>query len=295
MGKRQPKMVVAVGRKGVGKTIETIKFIYQYIKGTDTMKPRKALIFDVNNEFSSFEFPDPVAGMIKHSIKRIAIKDIPKFSNSNIIEVRRVAPYWDDGTQMTTDDMSKALNMILQYYRNGLLLVEDINLYTNENMKTDLIGRLATLRHIGIDLIAHYQGVGRAFTPKIIQNAAFIRMHKTNDSVATHAGKAEEKVDILSIAENIVAERYDDGIRNQNENKYFNVLVDLEKSKIIGEFSVQEAEAAIMNYLSLNAARLIKPYVNKRDANGRKVMTEEQAYITAKKRFMQDYFYFEKK
>jgi hypothetical protein len=289
---RQPKMLIAVGRKGVGKTIETIKFIYEYIQPTATRKARKALIFDVNNEFSSFYFPDPIAGMVKHSIKRIAIKDIPKFSNSNICEVRRVAPYWDNNTQMTTDDMSEALNMILQYYRNGLLLVEDINLYTNENMKTDLIGRLATLRHIGIDLVAHYQGIGRAFTPKIIQNTAFIRMHKTNDSVATHASKAEEKVDILSIAENIVAERYDDGIRNKNENKYYSILVDLENSKIIGDFSKEEADSAVMNYLSLNSARLIKPYVNKRDSDGKKVMNEEQAYLLAKKRFIEDYFSF---
>ena len=291
---REPKMLVAVGRKGVGKTIETIKFIYQYIKGTDTMKPRKALIFDVNDEFSSFKFPDPVAGMIRHSIKRIAIKDIPKFSNSNICEVRRVAPYWDDNTAMSIDDKSKALKKILQYYRDGLLLVEDINQYTNENMKTDLVGKLATLRHIGIDLVAHYQGIGRAFTPKIIQNTAFIRMHKTNDSVATHASKAEEKVDILSIAENIVSERYEDGINNNNENIYFNLLVDVENSKIIGDFTKEEAEQAVMNYLSLNPVRLIKPFVNKRDINGKKTMTEEQAYIIAKQRFIKDYFSFDK-
>jgi len=292
MGIRQPKMMIAVGRKGVGKTIETIKFIYKYIQGTSNMKPRKALIFDVNNEFSSFLFPDPVAGMVRHSIKRIAIKDIAKFSNSNISEVRRVAPYWDDNTQMTTDDMAEALNLILQSYRNGLLLVEDINLYTNENMKTDLVGRLATLRHIGIDLVAHYQGIGRAFTPKIIQNTAFIRMHKTNDSVQTHASKAEEKVDILSIAENIVSVRYYTGVKYKTDDKYYSVLVDLESSKIIGDFTKDEAENAVRDYLAMNAARLIKPFVNKRDKSGKKIMSEEQAYISVEKRFMEDFFNF---
>jgi len=291
---RQPMMLAAVGRKGVGKTIETIKFIYQYIQGTSTMKPRKALIFDVNNEFSSFKFPDPKAGMITHSIKRIAIKDIPKFSNSNISEVRRVAPYWDNNVAMTNTEYSVALEKILSYYRNGLLLLEDINKYTSENMKADLIGRIISNRHIGLDIVLHFQGVGRVLTPKILSNTNLIRLHKTNDEVSRYKERAEDKVHILSIAEKIVNARYEDGVTNHNDNRYFSLIVNNDDSKITGDFTKQEAEMAVMDYLSSDDGKpIVRYFAEKRDLSGKKTMSMEQAYITANKKFLKDYFYFE--
>jgi hypothetical protein len=288
--KRQPMMLAAVGRKGVGKTIETIKFIYQYIQGNSTMKARKALIFDVNNEFSSFEFPDPVAGMVRHSIKRIAIKDIPKFSNSNICEVRRVAPYWDNNEAMTNTEYSVALEKILSYYRNGLLLLEDINKYTSENMKADLIGRIISNRHIGIDIVLHFQGIGRILTPKILSNTNIIRLHKTNDQVARYKDRAEDKVHILSIAENIVNNRYDKG------DKYFSILV-TDDNKIISDnnkdITIKEAEISIIDYLSSkNGKSIIDSFYEKRDLKGNRLMTIEQSYVKAKEKYLKDYFDF---
>jgi len=290
---RQPVMMVAVGGRGRGKTIETMKTLYQYVQGSAKMKPRKALIFDVNNEFSSYKFPDPTAGMVKHSIKRIAIKDIPTFSESNIIEVRRVAPFWDDGRVMTVDEMAGALALILKYFRNGVLLVEDINLYTTESMKGDLVGRLSTLRHIGVDIIAHYQGISMALTPKILKFTNYIRMHKTEDSVSRHEDKAIEKVHILSIAENIVAKRAQYGMDNGTNDRYFSVMIDVYGSKITGDFTKEDAKFAIMEYVTANPSRLMRPYLNKRDISGKKInTTEEQAYSNIVNDLLGQYFNF---
>ena len=55
---RECKILISCGKKGVGKTIETIRMIDEYVAGIPSkgVPPRKALIFDVNDEFSSFWF-----------------------------------------------------------------------------------------------------------------------------------------------------------------------------------------------------------------------------------------------
>ena len=291
-------MTVAVGRKGVGKTIETIKFIYQYVSGTSKMKPRKALIFDVNNEFSSFDFPMPNGEMAKHKISRLLIKDLPRFTASNVIEVRRIAPYWDNNTLMSRDEYSKALEIIFTGYRDGLLLMEDINLYTNESMKGDLLGRLVTLRHIGIDVVIHYQGVGKVFTPTILANTGFLRMHKTNDTVARHINKDLSKRDILCIAENIVNKRYYNGQKNGTNDKYFNLLIDIENNKIYnsGNFRInqEEVEDAIRNYISTYKSSILPPILNQIDRNGNNIYTLKTGIAHLEQSFFDDMFVFKR-
>ena len=67
---REPKLGVAVGKKGVGKTYTTNKVIESYVKGNPSkgVKPRRALILDVNDEFEH--------------IKALRVKDVMKFSVS---------------------------------------------------------------------------------------------------------------------------------------------------------------------------------------------------------------------
>jgi hypothetical protein len=256
MEKREPMVMIACGKKGVGKTVSTIEMIYRYISGNPQkgVPPRKALIFDVNDEFSHFWYHGDY-----HSIKALAIKDILRFSVHPKIEVRRIRPFWDDGTKMGIDDMAEVLGIILESYRNGLLLVEDINKYTNDTLKGDLVGSLATVRHIGIDLVAHYQSVGRAANPKLLGNTKIIRLHKTNDSVARHKNKFEERTEIMQIAESIVEKKFDEG------DKRFYVYVDIDESKIHGNIKKEDIENAIQDYISKNHNSLVKPLLTKID------------------------------
>jgi hypothetical protein len=84
---REPMVMIATGKKGVGKTVATMELIYTYIRGNPEkgVPPRKALIFDVNDEFSHFWYHGSY-----HSIKPLAIKDILKFSVHPKVEVRRI-------------------------------------------------------------------------------------------------------------------------------------------------------------------------------------------------------------
>lgn len=281
---RECRIIIACGKRGVGKTIQTIKMIDEYVAGNPTkgVPPRKALIFDVNDEFSSFDYLGR-----QRSIRAIALKDILKFSVHPRVEVRRVRPFWDDGKKMTINDMAEALGIILDNFRNGLLLVEDINKYLSDAMPSDLIGSLATSRHIGLDVISHFQNIGRAGNPKLLGNLNMIRLHKTNDTVERHKNKFEEKTEILQISENIVNARYFGG-----DIRFF-LYVDVENMKIRGKFSKKEAEDAIHQYITERYKRIINPMLQLRDKKGNKIYNDETALKAANTKMLKQYFTFE--
>jgi hypothetical protein len=279
---RECRIIIACGKRGVGKSVETIRMIDEYVAGNPSkgVPPRKALIFDVNDEFSSFwHYDNP-----KRSIKALAIKDIMKFSIHPTIEVRRIRPFWDDGRKMTINDMGEVLGIILDKYRNGLLLVEDINKYLSDAMPADLIGSLATSRHIGLDIISHFQNIGRAGNPKLLGNLNMIRLHKTNDTVERHKNKFEEKTELLQIAEYLINNRYNNG-----DTRYF-VYVDTENMKIRGKFTKIEVEDAIHQYITERYSRIISPMLQVRDKKGKKIHNEESALTSANQNLMKTYF-----
>lgn len=283
MDKRECRVIGVAGKKGVGKTIETIRMIDEYVAGNVAKgrPPRKALIFDVNDEFSDFwYFNNP-----HRRIPALAIKDLMRFTMHPKIEVRRIRPFFDDGKKMSFDDMADVLGLILDTYRNGLLLCEDINKFSNENMKSDLIGSLSTARHIGVDLICHYQGCGRLATPKLLSNLNMIRLHKTNDSAARHKEKFEEKAEMLQLAESIVNAKYDSG-----EIRY-HLYVDVDNSKIKGVFTEEDISNAIETYLGDNYQKLVGALLNKRSLKtGEKVHTPQSAMQAEFKRLRTTYF-----
>jgi len=280
---RECRILIATGKRGVGKSVETIRMIDEYVAGNPAkgVPPRKALIFDVNDEFSSFWYFG-----VQRSIKAIAIKDIMKFSVHPKVEVRRIRPFWDDGKKLTINDMGEVLGIILDNYRNGLLLVEDINKYLSDSMPSDLIGSLATSRHIGLDIVSHFQNIGRAGNPKLLGNLNMIRLHKTNDTVERHKNKFEEKTEVLQIAENLVNKKYFEG-----DIRYF-VYVDIENMKIRGKISKTEAEDGIHQYVTERYSRLINPMLQLRDKKGKKTYNEETALKAANERLMKVYFNF---
>ena len=115
---REALLGVAVGKKGIGKTYTTLQIISQYIKGSGNIKPRRALILDVNDEFEN--------------VKAIRLKDIALFTYHPKIECRRIRPYNDDGSKMTLDQVSDSLWEILSVYKGGLLLGEDVSKYVGD-------------------------------------------------------------------------------------------------------------------------------------------------------------------
>ena len=196
---REPKLGLAVGKKSIGKTYQTKKLIARYVVGNPAkgVSPRRVLILDVNDEFTDY--------------KAISMKDIVRFSVMPRPEIRRVRPINEKtGIRLTLNEVADCLWNILHYYRNGLLLIEDINKYISDNLPNDLVGAICSNRHTDLDIIMHFQSIGR-ITPKIWQNSNWLRFHKNTDSVERHKNKFPDKYEIFCIVENLVNNQYFNG------------------------------------------------------------------------------------
>jgi hypothetical protein len=253
---REALLGVAVGKKGIGKTYTTLQIISSYIKGSGSVKPRKALILDVNDEF--------------RSVKAIKPSDVALFTHHPKIECRRIRPYNDDGSKMTLNDIADTLWALLKDYKGGLLLIEDINKFTGDYLKNDLVGALCTNRHTQLDIIMHFQSIGRVGT-KIWQNINWLRFHKNTDSVDRHKKKFEDKYEMFKICEVLVNKQYFAG------NKYFYLTIDCDSEKIRGTFSDKMMSEAIDEYLAINHTKKIKPYLNQRNNKGKKIYNSTTA------------------
>lgn len=271
---REPLLGVAIGKKGVGKTFTTNKVLAKYVQGdvASGAKPRKVLILDVNDEFTH--------------IKSIALKDVIRFSSHPIIEARRIRPFMPNGRKMTLNDLAATLDHILNFYTGGLLLIEDINKFVSDSLPQDIMGAIATNRHRDLDIILHYQGIGRIL-PKVWQNMNFLRFHKITESVERHKSKYEDKVELLKIAEAMVNSKYFAG----NE-RYFQ-YVDIENMCLMGKVDEKEFEAACRKYIEENYRRLVTPMLSVRFGNNERKFTAD----TAVKKLIADYksMYYPKK
>lgn len=257
---REPKLLVAVGKKGCGKSFATKKMMQQYAYENPR---RRVLILDVNDEY--------------YDIKALRIQDVSLFSIHPTVEIRRIRPFLDNGKRMTLDDIASTLFIILETFRNGLLLVEDINKYISDTMPNDLVGAICTNRHIGVDIIMHYQSIGR-ITSKVWQNLNIIRMHKITDSVKRHKHKFEDKYEYISIAEIIINQEYEKG------NKHYFLYVDIDDEKIYGSITEAQYENAVNIFIQNNYTNVISPMLNARNESGKKVHTPQSAMIEYRKR-----------
>jgi hypothetical protein len=146
-------------------------------------------------------------------------------------------------------------------------------------MPNDLVGAICTNRHIGVDIILHYQSIGR-ITSKVWQNVNVIRLHKFTDTVKKHKHKFEDKFEYLSIAEAMINHKYEEG------NKHFFLFADIDNDKIYGSFTDEDMDFAVNSFLQQNYNNLINPILNSRDDMGKKIHTPQSAIVTVKKRLM---------
>ena len=270
--KRIPKLGVAFGRKGVGKSYTTWKMIYDYVAGNPAkgILPRRALILDVNDEYTH--------------VPALSINDVGRFSVSPYIEVRRVRTFNErTGQPMTLNEVAGALFFILENYRKGLLLIEDINVYVQDSMPGDLIGAICRNRHTELDIILHYQSMGR-ITPKVWQNVNWLRFHKNTDSVDRHQGKFEDKYEYMKITEILVNNKYKSG------DQRFYAFIDVDDEKIRGDFSEAEITSAIDEYISLNQRKLVTPMTKRMDSGGKKVVkNHSEAFLKIRNDLLKAY------
>ncbi len=271
---REAQLGVAVGKKGIGKTYTTLKMIESYVNGTPTIKPRRALILDVNDEFEE--------------VKAINVEHVKLFSHHPKVEIRRIRPYNKNGQKMSLNEIADTLFHILENFKGGLLLVEDINRYVSDSLPNDLIGALCTNRHSDCDIILHFQSIGR-ITPKIWQNINWVRFHKNTDSVDKHQKKFDDRYEALKIVEILVNKQY------SNDNPRFYVTYNCDDEKIYGNYTKAQILDAIEEYISLHYNKKVKPLLNMRDHKGKLKYTPESAHKSIKDTLIKFYIPMQKK
>ena len=270
MEEREPKLIVAVGRKGCGKTFTTKRMLQSYVQGNPTkgVLARRVLILDVNDEYED--------------VRAIKMSDIIKFSVHPKIESRRIRPFMDNGDTMTTYQLQETLFKILKDFRGGLLLIEDPSKFLSDSLPNDLMGAIATNRHRDMDIIMHFQSIGR-ITPKIWQNLTHIRYHKNTDGVEKNKNKFEDKYELMKLVENYVDQEYDNG------NKRIYVYVDVEDEKIKNVDTVK-FEKIVHDYIIANQKSLITPLVRSKNLfKDSKTYTAEEALKYQKQRIINYY------
>lgn len=269
---REPLLMAACGKKGVGKTYAHMILMNGYVMGDPYkgIKPRKCLIMDVNDEYGVYNVPV------------LSLNDVPLYSVHPYVEIRRIRPFFPDNRRMTLDEWANALFLVLNRFRDGLLLIEDINKFIGDHLPHDLVGAIATNRHVGLDIILSFQSIGRINT-KIWGNMNLLRFHKNVESVERHKNKFPDKYEMMRIAEIIVNNEYHRG------NTRYYLYVDMDEEKIRGGVTDDLIKEGLDQYINEKHSDLLKPYLVQRE-NGKKKYTEETARNEVFSRLKATYF-----
>lgn len=269
---REPLLMCAIGKKGVGKSYQHMLLMNGYVAGDPYagIKGRKVLIMDINDEYGVYNVPS------------LSLNDVAVFTVHPYIEMRRIRPFHPDGRRMTLDEWATALFYVLNRYQNGMLLIEDPSKFIGDHLPHDLVGAIATNRHIGLDILLSFQSIGRINT-KVWGNMNLLRFHRNVESVERHKNKFPDKYEILRIAEIMVNNEYHRG------NQRFFVYVDLEDLKINGDITDDLINEAIEQYVNEKHSDLVKPLLLQKES-GKKRYTADSAFQAVKQRLREYYF-----
>jgi len=237
---RNAGMMCITGIQGVGKTYLNQHIIADYCRDKIAIKVkgRKCLIFDTNGEYTQKQFEKN--GIKNFDALPLALRDVGDWSKSNIIETRRI-----DAKSLPIAQKREAIEYIMHFFRNGMLVLEDVNTYIlNVTHMEKIVSGLVNLRHRGVDILISYQSA-RPVEPRIWQNSRWVRMHYQADNVADIKGKLPNAT-LFKIAQNIVNNRYFAG------DKRFYVYIHSFDNKIEGDFTEQEFLKACEQYLNAN-------------------------------------------
>jgi len=269
--KRECNLTLVAGVKRIGKSNETLRHILEsYIKDNpDTgKKGLKCLIFDVNNEYGSYELhcSDGKKRMVR--VAQLMAKDIKQFNMQRIVEVRRIIPSKEktETNEIIADNDGATEDLLLQVvkdFRGGLLFIDDLNTVFGDSLPKKFAGMLSNNAHRNADILLQVQSIGRIL-PKTWQNTNYVRFHHQLDSIDDSKDKLTTHYEIFKIAQMLVDDQY------YNVNKRYFVWVDRDDFKIKGNFNKQQLQKAIEEYISTNSS-VLKPMLEKRDNQGKKV------------------------
>lgn len=255
---REAKFILAIGKKGVGKTFKTLQEITFFMKATK----RQVLFIDANDEYgnvrqdhNSPSFPN---------IEALALEDVPRWVLSKRPEARRILPYNQNGKPYNNKEMQEVMKQVLKTFKNGCLVIEDMTKYVSDSTPADLIGSIIAQRHASVDIYIHFQSIGKAAHPKLYANCNLIRLHNVEDNVERHKNKFPETT-TLYLAENVMKLKC-------KSNPRFCCYVWKEEKLVKGAFTRAEFQEAIVMFLQDN------PNIYKKELNRVDIFTGKKVH-----------------
>ena len=246
---RTNKILASSGFKGGGKTYQTLKLISKYINPQDGAAPRKVIIFDTNMEYNQSAILD---SNLNFKIKTIKISDLLKFNVQQKVEAVRILPVKEDGNMMSVKEKKDVAWSIVQGFRGGLVILEDINNYTlNVTHEEEFVSGIINNAHRNADIAINVQSCNM-LNPVLIRNLNEHRFHY--ESSLPGKDKFQEKWELYMIAKLLIDARFFKGGLNEK----FCVWVDNLRFKIKGNFTQAEYALACKKYVEIYAPRLFR-------------------------------------
>lgn len=259
---REPSLFVATGQKGVGKTHTTLEMTKVYTMN-DTKIGRKArpvLCFDVNKEYKRYIAIDFNVEEQNPHKRGAQIRAVNRAKEYRILPIRK------NGVPMTTNDYMEAILSIVTNFKNGLVILEDTNRYAGSNLKKDLVGAIIAARHLGLDVMLHYQSMAK-IPPTVWENINYLRMHKQVDDITAYKGRIKANPELMRLAQLIVNKRHSEG------DKYYYCWVHV-MDNFMTRVDKSDFSFACKKYLSSERAELQR-IINEYTEKGKKPTNEK--------------------
>jgi len=306
------KVTTVIGGQGSGKSYATIALAKKYIQ----IRNMSVLIIDVKDErvfqeFTrvSYETGKQIKGdwdktREERAQGKIFVKNGTKYRNgiitANKPHIYRLVCQHSNGIPFNKVEIIEMLLTVSQYYRNGMLLLEEMNSYFRGTLPDEFYSFFTNVRKSGVDLLLHFQGIGDVY-PSVWRNTKILRLHNTYDSFSEGylKQKAAAKYPLMQIAENIVqaysertAEAKDELVGSKTKQEialilkkhklkigevFFFCYVDFDRKKISGDFTKQEFNEAVKKYLWDND-REVKSLMKVKE-KGQKIFKYEEEAI----------------
>lgn len=219
--KREPFVEIAMGETGVGKTHQTLKKVFNYVQKNN----RPVIVIDFQDEYTKAKCGHVIPTIDCWPNKRKKWNGLKDF---NIPEVRRVRPLNQNGTRMNNKEKSQALYHIITQFKNGLIIIDDLDKYAVFDTSQDMTGVLMGNRQPGLDIIITHQSFG-VLTTMECRNLQVVRLHHTSDSPRAIKEKLQDNLEVLEIAYYIVKDQYE----IVGNHRYF-MYINVRKKKIMG-------------------------------------------------------------
>ena len=225
---RQPMVLLVCGETGVGKTFRNKLEIKQYLRDEPATgkRGRKVLAFDTNDD----DYPE---------FRTVSPNHLQAMTK---VAARRIRPFNGDGSPMDDEQKREVVAKILHHYRNGLLVLDDIDHYMTGAKGQSMIGALCTVRHKGLDILLTHQSIAKITTSEW-QNCTWLRLHHQVDDVTRYRDRIP-KYHLVRIAQLIIDEQYElamHAFRNGKideltfrKRKSFFLYVNMRKQAILG-------------------------------------------------------------